>query len=523
MKEKNIKILAASTLAVSLAVGGAIFAGRTSSGSLFNAKATDSNVITLNSSTVTRLTNEYANGVFTTNTSKGNEINWSYNYGKSSEENLIELGKNIVGFASATECSIGNTSPITSITSISVAIGENDKLLVYGSHDNSTFYKLDYLTQATALNFTSANEYHYVRFANGNQDKTSVTITSIGINYGCVASDYSDELSDISSKTILADSAHLLSYDNTEYLNYFNSSRSLKIASSGDQNNDFCVALGKSIPSSEFVRYTFEFYCNTLHNENFDEKHSYMRFSIYPGVGSGRNTGKVYIQTENINNGSDWTKVVVNFSEKTDIAPGETINSIYFRIFYTNGYVLIDQARLFINDTYPVIDSNLYEQYEANDISNGIVEKGYGTVNSSISTSIRSLESLQSSRITIGGNYIMWRYSGGLVDEDCTGKSLKFDVMAIPLEGKHHAQISFSYQYADNDVLHVYTISGILTHDNAGVTRTDLGNGFYRFVIVFDTHHASVEASTKESTNVGFNLGDSREAYVDNYFVIPNN
>ncbi|MBO5577688.1 MAG: hypothetical protein J5955_01065 [Bacilli bacterium] len=524
MKEKSLKIIAIATASISLVLGGAIFANKTVSSAFFNADANDTHSLVLNSSTSTGLTSEYGNGTFITNTEKGNEVTWSYNYGKASDGNLIELGKNEIGFPAATQFSIGNASPITSINSISVVIGENDTLLVFGSHDNSTFYKLDYLTQATAVNFTGANEYHYVRFANGNQDKVSVTISSISVSYDCVAADYSDELSDVSSETILADGSHVLSYDNTEYIDGLNSRQSLKITGqAGTAQNDFSISLGKSIPSSEIIRHNFEFYCNTLHSENYDSGHSYIRFLVYPGVGSGRNSGKKYIQTENIKCGYDWTRVIVDFSTLTDITAGEKINSLYVRAVYINGYALLDQARIIMNDTYPAISEDLYNTYEANDLSNGEALHGYGTVKSAPSTSVKSIDSLQSGRVTIDADYRMWHYQGGLVDADCTGKSLRFDIKAIPVEGKNHAQISFQYQYDDEGVLHVYTISGILTHDNTGVTRTDLGNGFYRFVINFDAHHNSVDASTKTSTNVGFNLGDSREAYVDNYFVIASN
>lgn len=523
MKEKSLKIFAIATASISLVLGGAIFANKTVGSAFFNADANDTHSLVLNSSTSTGLTSEYGNGTFITNTEKGNKVTWSYNYGKASDGNLIELGKNEIGFPAATQFSIGNASPITSINSISVVIGENDTLLVFGSHDNSTFYKLDYLTQATAVNFTGANEYHYVRFANGNQDKVSVTISSISVSYDCVAADYSDELSDISSKTILADSSHILSYDDTEYMDGLNSNKSLKASINGETYLDFCVDLGRAIPSSEITRYSVEFYCNTLHNENYDSNHSYMRFLVYPGVNSGRNTEKENIQTANIKNGNSWTSVYVDFSGLKKEIVGQTINSLYIRAYYVKGYVLIDQARVYMNDTYPVLSEDLYNAYEAGDLSNGEALHGYGTVTSTPSTSVKSIDSLQSSRVTIDADYRMWYYQGGLVDADCTGKSLRFDIKAIPVEGKHHAQISFQYQYYDEGVLHVYTISGILTHDNTGVTRTDLGNGFYRFVINFDAHHNSVDASTKTSTNVGFNLGDSREAYVDNYFVIASN
>ncbi len=520
MKVKRLKVYAIVGTSISLALGGALLANKTVSSPLFHAGALDTHSMLLNSSTLTDLTSEYGSGTFTTNTDRGNEVSWSYNYGKASDGNLIELGKNEIGFPAATQFSIGNASPITSITSISVVIGETDALFAFGSHDNSTFYKLGYLTKATALNFTGANEYHYVRFANAKEDKTSVTISSISVNYDCVAADYSDELSDISSKAILADGSSVLSHDTTEYINGLNSNQSLKIAHTGSDYADFCLDLGKSIPSSEIARYSLEFYCNTLHNEDYDAKHNYMRFLVYPGVGSGRNSGKKHIQTENIKNGNDWTRVIVDFSGLSDIAPDETINSIYFREYYVNGYVLVDQVRIRMNDTYPSFSEDLYDTYEANDLSNGTAQFGYGTVNSTPSTSVRSTDSLQSSRVTIDADYRMWRYPGGLVDEDCTGKSLRFDIKAIPIEGRDHAQVSFQYNYSDAGVLHIYTISGILTHDNTGVTRNNLGNGFYRFVIDFDAHHSSVEASTKTSTNSGFNLGDSREAYVDNYFVI---
>ena len=330
MKVKSLKVYAIVGTSISLALGGALLANKTVSSPLFHAGALDTHSMLLNSSTLTDLTSEYGSGTFTTNTDRGNEVSWSYNYGKASDGNLIELGKNEIGFPAATQFSIGNASPITSITSISVVIGETDALFAFGSHDNSTFYKLGYLTKATALNFTGANEYHYVRFANAKEDKTSVTISSISVNYDCVAADYSDELSDISSKAILADGSSVLSHDTTEYINGLNSNQSLKIAHTGSDYADFCLDLGKSIPSSEIARYSLEFYCNTLHNEDYDAKHNYMRFLVYPGVGSGRNSGKKHIQTENIKNGNDWTRVIVDFSGLSDIAPDETINSIYF-------------------------------------------------------------------------------------------------------------------------------------------------------------------------------------------------
>ena len=93
-------------------------------------------------------------------------------------------------------------------------------------------------------------------------------------------------------------------------------------------------------------RYNLQFYVNTLNNTDYDSGHKYMRFLIYPGVGSGRNSKKLYIQTENINNGLDWTVVNVDFSTLTGIEAGETINSLYIRCVYIKDYINIDRRMI---------------------------------------------------------------------------------------------------------------------------------------------------------------------------------
>ena len=237
------------------------------------------------------LTNEYNDGIFTTKTGLGANADWEYNYAKSST-GLIDLGKNKVGISDVSHCYIGNTSPITSISEMTVTFSGGVSAYLYGSSDSEEYYLADILTSGVSTDRIAG--YLYFRIVNANQDTSPLTINDISIEYGCVSSDYSDEPIDITSHSVLSDAGSVLSNDTATYKNGFRSSQSLKIASTS-QSNDWVISLNHSYTGAEIKKATLSFYINSKSNDNYDASHTYVRFLIYPAKGTSRNTTKAYL------------------------------------------------------------------------------------------------------------------------------------------------------------------------------------------------------------------------------------
>ena len=451
-------------------------------------------------------------------------MEFEYAYGKANDGGLITLGKNKVGFSSPSSFYIGNVDPITSIASITVGLSGSDSLLLYVSTDGTNYYKMDVINTSNS-SFTTANKYQFFRLANGYATNDDVSISSITINYQCELEDDTDELSDITSNAIL--SGTVASTYTLNYHNGHNSSQCLKIEHDNSANSaDIIIDLGGiSIPVEEIGRYNVEFYANSENNANYDASHSYTRFLLYPAMGTTRNKNSKYLQTANFSNGSGWTKYTYNLGSISDLKEGEVYTSIYLREFYVNGFVLLDQFRIYLNDSYPAFDSETFNTYEADDISNNQLLYGYGTVTSGVSTSVSSTNSVQSNIVTIDSDWRMWHYAGSHADEDATGLVISFDIaFADIVSGRTRANFTYQYVYNDNGELYKYItpeIGGLTSGTTTkGVTVTDLDNGFRRVVIDFDANRAASEDSETTTTNYGFNVGYARTIYVDNFFIL---
>ena len=523
MNKRLLTIISLASLSSIVIAAGAVFAVKQQKFSQLQKANADYTMI-LNSTTATGATSEFGNGTFEVSTPSGqSEVEWEFNDAKDYDTGLLTLNKTRLGLLGDDTCYIGNVDPITSISSITVGLGSGDKVLLFASPDGTNYYKMGLITEANAT-FTLANDYQFFRLVNGYQSITHVNIQSLSITYACNANEDTDEISDITSNNILV-TGSVASHTTDSFKNGYKSSQSLKIAADGSSNSaDFVIELGRSVPATELGRYNLEFFINSQNTENYDGSHAYTRLLLYPGVNSSRNTNKKYLQTANFNNGQDWTKVTYNLGSITGLDQTETYNSLYIRETYVKGYLLLDQCRIYMNDSYPAIDEDLYNTYEANDLSNTSVVYHYGTVTSGITTKHVSSNSLCASVITIDANYRMWYYSGANTDQDATGTTLSFDIAFddIP-EGKTP---HFSYQYAmlEDSELHKYTISNLqafpLNELTDGVFVSDLGNGFKRYSIDFDANRATLADSTETTTNYGFNVGNASTIYVDNVKVI---
>ena len=461
--------------------------------------------LNLSNGDISNLTDSYKNDVFTSKTTSNNDVDWEYKYAKASA-GLIELGKNKVGIPDSTNFYIGNTSPITSISELTVNFSGATTAYLYGSSNSTDYYLVDLLTSNTPS--TRIADYLYFRIVNGNQDVTPMTINSITVEYDCSPSDYSDEGIDITSHAILQDSGDVLSLDTITYMDDFRSSQSLKIVSN-DQNNDWVISLNHSYTGLEIKKSNLTFYVNAANNTQYDGSHNYIRFLIYPASGTTRNKNKVYFQTGNINNGSGWTKVTVPFTNLTTIGDAETINSLYIRSFYVTTGVNLDQMHLNLGGEE--LSPDIINTYEANDMISTDIHFGYGTVGASFDYSIVSSNSVRSSHITIDYDWRMWYYNDTGMGEDMDGKTISFDIRYGDfVEGKSTASASYAFNYSG----YKYSIS--ITKASTGVTYTPLEDGWVHISIDIDEVRFALSDSEEVSANLGFNVGYARSIYIDN-------
>lgn len=465
---------------------------------------------TLEHGAISGLENTYKNGTFTTKTRLNNNISWEYKYGKSSS-GLIELGKDSIGNPSDNNYCIGNTSAITSITDMTVLFSGADYLYLYGSSDAENYYLVDTLT-SSHYSTTNIAKYLYFRIVNGNQMDTAATITSISFSYACEISDYSDEMIDISSKTILADANSVLSYDNKNIVEGFNSSKSLKITGSTSNNTfTWVISLGRTYTGLQFKKATLTYYVESVNNSNYDNSHNYTRFMIYPAKNTSRLSGSPYFQTGNLKNGTAWGKQTVSFANLTSISDEAEINALYIKSVYVTDYIHIDQMHISLG--MEELSPSLINQYEANDQISENIHVGYGTVTSTFDYIHHSVNSVRSSRINIDSDWRMWYYNDTGMGDDMSGYTLSFDILyADFIEGKSAA--AATYKFAYNSAR--WTVS--LNEESAGVIRTVLENGWTHIVINFDDVQAEQGTSTDTSdlNNLGFNVGYARTIYVDN-------
>lgn len=396
---------------------------RNSGVDLHGTKATE-HTLTLNSGTATGLTASFGDAAFDLDTDGGNTVGWEVKNGKTMAGGLVTLGKNTHGNANHSNYYIGNTDPITSINNVTVSVGDGETIVLFGSNNNSAFYKIDFLTSSNPSS-TVASNYHYLRFVNGSQVKDNVNITSISITYSCVAADYTDEISDITSHTILKDDDSAVSYDTESLIAGFNSTKSMKITKTDVSQYDIVVSLGVfSIPATSLGNYQLEFYVNGANNTAQSGK-NYFHVWAYPATGTKRNTSGGYFALT-VNNGTAWTKHTLDLSTLTSgsLLESETYNSLYIRIRYLNGSVGLDQMRIAYKSTYPTyspvldnddlaIASNVVlppskngDAYAASDDLDYVYNDGVlATSNSSLKFTANKVVSWSTNSVSLGGTF----------------------------------------------------------------------------------------------------------------------
>lgn len=480
----------------------------------FQIKATDEQ-ISLQHGDIANLNNVYKNGVFSCKTPLNNNVDWEYKYGKLST-GLIDLGKNKIGNPGLDDFYIGNTSPITSISSLTVNFTNANYLYLYGSSNQTDYYLVDTYT-STHLTSTRIAKYLYFRIVNGNQEDNAVTLNSITVNYSCLASDYSDEGIDITSKSVLSDSNNVLSLDTDHKYGGFNSEKSLKVvAPASGSSSDWVLSLDHEYTGAEIKKATLSFYVNTLDNTKYDDSHNYIRFLIYPGTNSSRNKNKLNVQTGNIANGTDWNQQIYSFSGLSGLGDTEIINSLYIRSVYVNGETYLDQMHLSLG--MQDLDQSIINAYEINDMISEDIHYGYGTVTANYDYAYTCGSSVRSSKIHIDSDWRMWYYNNIGMGENLKGKIISYDVLYTDFSGgKTSASTAFKFNYDGER----YSIT--INNSSEGVAITSLENGWSHVVLDIDTIHEVISSDgSGDLNNLGWNVGFARTIYIDNLRVEEN-
>ena len=332
------------------------------------------NTITLDSNTLTGAGAEFGNGSFDVETNVHNSVGFEFKYGKASDGNLISLGKTLNDNPDETNFYIGNTDPITSVTGINVTFANNTTLFFFASYDNVTYYKLDVLTASQTV--TVGNGYFYFRFVNANCDNSDAVITSIVYNYTCSESDYSDELSDLTSAQRinaqpLAQTA--VTEDTSVYHDDFNSRKSLRITAPINDTIDdsdhmylwsFSLKLPKVYTVAQIKSMTLTFDHNSLNTTSGTfggSEKTYWRLCIYLSANGtsqikNSNNKSVEAKSSDVHVGSDWRTETIHFDSASyinDLDENMEIQYLFLRPAYVNGYINIDQMRVTLNHSYP--------------------------------------------------------------------------------------------------------------------------------------------------------------------------
>ena len=550
MKEKSLKIFAIATASISLVLGGAIFANKTVSSAFFNADANDTHSLVLNSSTSTGLTSEYGNGTFTKKTLNNNDVNFEYNQGKAYEGGLIVLNKSYVGNANSDYCYIGNTSPITSVSSINVNFN-GGILTVFASNDESNFYKVDVLTETGST--TLGNGYLYFRFVNGNQTMNSeISISNITFTYQCEKDDYSSEASDISNVFTLNGAASLaggVELDDTMHSSVFNGKQSIKITSPITVD-DTTYAMGDSTSS----KWQFGFHLPRVFrgSELFNMKLSMMINTEFTSKGDGKTVElriypsnkywtyvdssvcvKVYPSAQK----TGWNAFNVDFSSSSKSLNSDDFKDVEFSYLFIRpnhvapvesaekGYLYVDELRLQYIDNYPEFDSSAIDNSpeEVNDISNGAFVSGYSANDDVLDYIIKSTNSYRSRKVVPTDDTCRWHYDGFLVD--MAGKTISFDAK---LETSN-AYMQLHLFHNDGGTDYRYTI-GVRHGTEAGVTIEELAGeyaGWKHYVVDFDEAMVGATKAAKPSgtpANFGFGVAHSNGVaiHIDNIYITTN-
>lgn len=536
MKEKNIKILAASTLAVSLAVGGAIFAGRASSGSLFNAKATDANVITLDSSTVTGLSSTASDGNFTTLTSKGSEVEWAYNSAKSSADALMALVRTDYGNNNGSEAYLANLSPITTPESVAINF-TGSYVTLYGSINGVDFERVR--TISASGTFTDLQDYFYFRVCSGAQDMSDVVLTSLSITYSCSSSRYNPEIRDLTlnvgSKIDTDDNDYPVAIPSEEVFDETRSTTSLSINQNFERtlvtSKFIWLKLSRNYLLEEVSHYKLVFWLKTTDDASFAST----------GDGSARDNFNVSIKlmnsswkeasssfaTSDYKKGQSYIKVAYNLGSVTWKSGASNVSIIRISInrVLTAGHVYLDDFHLEETDVYPTMSYtfNYPVMSEENDLSNGVYTSCYGgstDVGEELDYVAPAREggsSTKSRKTTISGDWKMWNYEA--MTQDFKNKSLTFDALVDESTVSTGKSANLIIQILINGV--VYKTDNLLSTTKAGITRESVVDASSRtwVRITIDCVMLPSSATETPSTHLGFNFGYARTIYVDNMFV----
>ena len=536
MKEKNIKILAASTLAVSLAVGGAIFAGRTSSGSLFNAKATDANVITLDSSTVTGLTSTASSGNFTTLTSKGSEINWAYNNAKSSADALMALERSEFFNNDGSEAYLVNLSPITTLESVSINF-TGSYITLYGSINGVDFERVR--TISASGTFTDLGDYFYFKVCSGAQDMSDVILTSISITYSCSPTRYNPEIRD----SILNPGNQIDEYEDLPVATTSNvvcdetrSTTSLSIS----QNFNYSQVTKKYVWIKLNRTYSIEdashskivFWLKTTEDATFAEAKEGLAAKLYfsisvKALNSSWKESTPTFATSNYYANTEYTKVEIDMSSAIWHEGIEDVSLLRVSInrVLTAGHIYLDDFHIEEIDDYPTISySYVYPTMnEENDLSNGTCTKHSSKVTDAgedleyVAPAREGGSSTKSRKTTVTQDWKMWNYDG--MDEDFENKSLTFDMLVDESTVTTGKTLNVLVQIKINGV--IYKTENLFNTTKAGITRESVVDASSRTWtrITIDPILLVTTATVLESGDLGFCLGYAKTIYIDNMFI----
>lgn len=537
MKEKSLKVFAIATASISLVLGGAIFANKTVGSAFFNADASDTHAITLNSSTVTGLTSTASSGTFTSKTSEGNDVIWEFNNAKTATDALMALERNEYANNDGSEAYLANRSPITTLESVTINF-VGSYVTLYGSINGTDYERVSTINASGTYDILK--DYLYVKLCSGNQDKTDLTLTSLSITYSCSVSRYNPEIRDSilnPSTKIDKDSNNVpLATTSDVVFDETKSTTSLAISQNINHSNIYnkyiWVALNRTYSIEVASHSKLVFWLKTSSDAKFasadDGTTAKDNFTVSVKLMNSswkEVAGTIVTTTYKAN--QEYIEVTMDLESASWKADAANLGVLRVNInrVLTAGAVYLDDFHIEEKDNYPTISYSFDypEMTEANDLSNGAISICYGGVTDGaastdyVAPARAGGNSTQSRKATISSDWKMWNYAG--MANDLKNKSLTFDVLVdgtTVSEGKT-ANLVLQFMVAGT----VYKTQSLFSTSEPGITRESVvdanSNTWTRITI--DASLFAASASAASSAHLGFNFGYARTIYIDNLYI----
>lgn len=497
------------------------------------------------------LTSSFSSGSYSTHTSGQGEMEWVYNRAKL-DHNVVVLGRLSSGNSTMSEGYIGNNLPITSVKSISITF-LGSYITLYASSDNIEFHRIETVlggaATVTRTFSTGAGKYHYFRFASGDRDMGNVEISNITISYSCDPTDYTPELSDISSAT--SDLKGAATVVSAEDFAPFSETASTSLIKFTSGSTYAYFNLPKTIPVSEVDRYQIRMHWNIDYATLSDGKGT-TKTTSYCAFQLGRNNSSKTQSTTTANQatkGSGYVNSATPLSDCVIKDSATEFDQIFIRInrAIDSGYVLLDGVYLEEIDSYPTgeeIEESSSEEpsvsassemstesessleplleinFDATDFTNLAFMRGWGEASDGgLVTSRFSVISNEeagtgeSRLVTLPKSNRVWHFSH--LEGDMQGKTLRFDVaLGNYLNDANYHTLNFVFEHNGKfyrkDVLSSST--GITSNQFIGAD----GESWYRVTMDFDQIASNSSPSASDPGFIGFTSGGYDSFYFDN-------